>query len=69
MYYHGQEMNLREYVECRISEDHPKRNDWQTEESLIHFIEDYYSSMGEFDEDDLEFLMENGFEETDFTNL
>ena len=41
--------------------------DWRWfDEGLVYAVQDYYSCKGEFTEDDVEFLKENGFIPEDF---
>lgn len=61
--------NLRNYVEKQkqwyLEKD--GKLDWQWhDEGIVYAIQDYYGCKGEFTEDDVEFLKENGFIPEDF---
>ena len=64
MNYNGQSLNLSEYIAKRKDEfDRSMRPDDLWHESLMWAMEDYYSSMGEFSEEDWRYIRENGLEE------
>lgn len=58
-----QMVNLKTYVKHNITE--PESSPFYNE-NLCHVIEGYFGSKGEFLDEDIEFLHENGFHEDEF---
>ena len=55
--------NLRSYVKENITENINSNYNW---EEFYYIVLDYISSMGEFTEDDMQFLFENDLSSEDF---
>lgn len=63
MMVNGKNLNLKQYMELENKID---VNDDFYSESFAHVVQDYYSSMGEFSDDDIKFLDDNGYDVDDF---
>jgi len=62
---HEQMVNLKIYVEYNITES---KDSPFYKENFSHVVDGYFGSKGEFLDEDIEYLHENGFHEDEFVS-
>ena len=57
MHYNGKEMNLREFI-AEQKKEYEGLPPYRWDEGIVWAMEEYYSSMGEFSDEDWEYIKE-----------